>query len=119
MERSDTARASFAAAACLGGFLGFVQFAIFFTDLPDAFPPWIRLLAAAAIGAASGWAMGHLRPASWLSLSLLSVWGAIAWGAALGFMSAGGWPAVIGVPAAAALGGSGAVVAWRRRPSRL
>jgi len=119
MERSDTARTSLAVAACLGGFLGFVQFAIFFTDLPDAFPPWIRLLAAAAIGAASGWAMGLMRPASWLSLSLLSVWGTIVWGATLGFMNASGWPAVIGVPAAAALVGSGAGVAWRRRPSRL
>lgn len=104
-----------ALAVLLGGFLGFVQFAIFFADLPGSPAVASRVAVAAAIGALSGVALGLIRPGAWLPLSLLAAWGAIFWGIALAAMRSEGWLAVVGAPPLLAALGARASAAWDRR----
>jgi len=104
-----------ALAILLGGFLGFVQFALFFADLPGSPAVASRVAVAASLGALSGVALGRFRPGAWLPLSLLAVWGAIFWGIAFAAMRVEGWPAALAVPAALAALGGRAGAAWGRR----
>ncbi len=102
----------------LGGILGLLQFAFFFSDLPGAPAIAPRVVAAAAVAALSGLALGRLRPAAGPILALLSVWGAIFWGAAFAAMRADGWLAVLAVPPAVAVLGGLAGATWGRRRKR-
>jgi len=108
-------RTPLAVAAVRGGILGFAQFGIFFADLPGSQAVAPRVLTAAVLGAASGFALGRLRPGDWVPLSLLATWGAVLWGATLGLMRADGWLAVLGLPTGLAVLGGCAGAAWGRR----
>jgi hypothetical protein len=103
------------AAAVLAGILGFVQFGLFFSDLSGSSTLVPRVVAGSLLGAASGIALGRLRPGEAIRLSLIAVWGAVLWGGMLWIMDTGGWLAVLAVPAGAAMLGGVAGGAWGRR----
>jgi O-antigen/teichoic acid export membrane protein len=102
-------------AVLLAGILGFVQFGLFFGDLPGSGSLAPRACAAALVGAASGIALGRLRPAESVRLSLVATWGAALCGGMLGLMGADEWLAVLAVPAASTVLGGCAGAAWGRR----
>lgn len=80
-------------------FLGLVQFAIFFTDLPGERSIVGRMAASVVVAVLSGLAAGFVLPRGWLVPASVSVWGSVAAGAGLVAMGVATGPVVLVLPA--------------------